>query len=86
VHRDRAIISGDWRAVAMHRYGKPFDQDQWQLFNIHNDPSESTDLSQKDPAKLKQMQDLWQQQAEQYGALPLVQMPIEQQFADAFRD
>jgi arylsulfatase A-like enzyme len=83
---NRAMLFGDWRAVAMHKFGTSFDTDRWQLFNIKEDPSESTDLSKKFPAKLKELQDLWQQQAEQYGALPMIEMPIEKQFYDAFLD
>ena len=83
---NRAILAGDWRAVAMHKLGTPFDKDRWQIFNIREDPSESTDLSKKHPEKLKELQDLWQKEAEKYGALPLVESPLEKGFDDAFLD
>jgi arylsulfatase A-like enzyme len=83
---NRAILSGDWRAIAMHQYGTSFSQDRWQLFNVHEDPSESTDLSKSNPAKLKQLQQLWQKLAKTYGALPLLESPFGESFADAFID
>lgn len=83
---NRAILAGDWRAVAMHQYGTTFEKDRWQLFNVARDPSESTDLSQQNPHKLKELQQLWQTEAQKYGALPLMDAPIEKGFDDAFLD
>jgi arylsulfatase A-like enzyme len=83
---NRAILDGHWRAVAMHRPGTAFASDRWQLFNVREDPSESTDLSAKYPEKLRAMQGLWQTEAERYGALPLLESPLEQSFSDAFID
>lgn len=81
---NRAITDGNWRAVAMHEPGTPFSQDRWQLFNLANDPTEIHDLAQSDPAKLKEMQQLWERQAAKYGALPLTQSPFQRDFSDAF--
>ena len=83
---NRAITSGDWRAIAMHKPGTPFSSDQWQLFNLATDPSETHDLAKENSAKLKEMQTLWDCQASQYGALPLVESPFGRQseFSDAF--
>ncbi len=83
---NRAITSGDWRAIAMHKPGTPFSSDQWQLFDLATDPSETHDLAKENPAKLKEMQALWECQASQYGALPLVESPFGRQseFSDAF--
>lgn len=83
---NRALLAGDWRAIAMHQYGTPFEKDRWQLFNVNDDPSESTDLSKKNPAKLKELQDLWQKEAEKYGALPLIESQFSKGFLDAFLD
>jgi arylsulfatase A-like enzyme len=83
---NRAITSGNWRAVAMHKPGTPFSQDHWQLFNLADDPTEIHDLAQSDPAKLKEMQKLWESEAEKYGALPLTESPFGRAggFSDAF--
>lgn len=83
---NRAITSGSWRAVAMHKPGTPFSQDQWQLFNLTDDPTEIHDLAQKNPAKVGEMEQLWERQAEKYGALPLTESPFGRgpTFSDAF--
>ena len=83
---NRAITSGNWRAVAMHKPGTPFSQDQWQLFNLSDDPSETHDLAEQDPAKMKEMEQLWESQAEMYGGVPLVESPFGRgpTFSDAF--
>jgi arylsulfatase A-like enzyme len=81
---NRAITSGEWRAVAMHEPKTPFSQDRWQLFNLADDPTEIHDLSAQNPAKLKELQELWEGQAKEYGALPLVESPFVRDFSDAF--
>jgi arylsulfatase A-like enzyme len=72
---NRAITSGEWRAVAMHKPGTSFDNDQWHLFNMQADPSETLDYSKAKPAKLREMEALWRGEAEKYGDLPLVEAP-----------
>ena len=83
---NRAILSGAWRAIAMHRFGTPFESDTWQLFNVTTDPTESKNVAGRYPAKVQEMKQLWQQQAEQYGDLPLIDTPLSKAFADAFLD
>lgn len=41
---NRAITSGRWKAVAIHRFGTDFAQDKWQLFDTATDFSEAHDL------------------------------------------
>lgn len=83
---NRAITSGRWRAVSIHKPGNDFAKDLWQLFDIGADPTESTDLSAKMPARLKQMQELWRQEAAKYGDLPQKETPPGRvaEFTDAY--
>lgn len=67
----RAITSGNWRAVAMHKYGTDFAKDKWELFDISKDYSESTDLAARYPAKLEEMKALWWREARKYSTPPL---------------
>lgn len=69
---NRAITSGHWRAVAVHRQGAPFSKDRWKLFDLANDPTETRNLAKQDPEKLEQMRALWWQQARKFGGLPLM--------------
>ena len=84
---NRAITDGEWRAVSFHKPGTSFDTDQWVLFNTAADPSESTDVSAANAARLKRMQALWEEEAKRYGDLPLAEAPASraQGFADEFK-
>jgi arylsulfatase A-like enzyme len=48
-----AVRQGDWKLL------KPSIDDQPKLFNLANDPGEKHDLAAKDPAKVKELQKLW---------------------------
>ena len=43
----------------------------WELYNVASDPTESEDLAQKMPGKLKEMQDLFYAEAKKHDVLPL---------------
>jgi arylsulfatase len=59
----------------MHVPGTSFERDRWELYNVENDFSESTDLAANNPAKLEELQKLWWSEAAKYGALPLLEAP-----------
>jgi len=44
---------------------------KWELYNVQEDPTEFSDLADKMPAKLKEMQDLFYSEAKKYDVLPL---------------
>jgi arylsulfatase len=43
----------------------------WQLFHVEIDPAEAQDVAADHPEKLKEMIDLWWQEAEKYNVLPI---------------
>ncbi len=49
----------------------PAGSSQWELYDINTDWTQNTDLAAKNPEKLKQLQDLFWQQAGKYNVLPL---------------
>lgn len=55
----RAITDGPWRAVALHDCAQEFEKDQWLLFNVANDFTESHDLARERPEILARMKALW---------------------------
>lgn len=67
----RAIWKDGWKAVTHHRRGKDFEDDDWELYNLNDDFSESVNLAQQEPRKLDAMKALWWREAEQHGVLPL---------------
>ena len=47
------------------------DATGWELYHLAVDPAENHDLADEQPDKLREMIDLWYQQADEYGVLPL---------------
>ena len=81
----RALYHDGWKAVVFHPMmglgydgsdpTLPFDRDEWELYNIAADRSESTDLAQAHPEKLQEMIALWWKEAEAHRVLPLNNQP-----------
>jgi arylsulfatase len=81
----RGLWHNGWKAVTRHEGGVPFDEDRWELYNLAEDPSECNDLAEAMPEKLTEMIDLWWQEAEKEGVLPLDERMIEL-FGNRYRE
>ena len=74
---NRAIYHEGWLAGTIHREPWEFKpkgtllDDKWELYNTSNDFSLANDLAAKNPAKLKELQDLFLKEAVKYHVLPL---------------
>ena len=77
----RGIYHDGWKATTYHEAGRPFDEDTWGLYRLADDFSECHDLAAEHPEKLAELVDLWWQQAEEMGVLPLDDRTIELFFA-----
>lgn len=70
----RGIWKDGWKAAALHapltNKGN-FDKDEWELYNVAEDRSESKNLAKENPAKLKELIDAWFEEAEKNKVLPL---------------
>ena len=67
----RAIYHDGWKAFTSHKKGEPFENDQWFLYHVEEDFSETKNLANQYPKKLAELQKLWFKEAGKYGALPL---------------
>lgn len=67
----RGLWKDGWKAVAYHPPGTPFDADRWELFHLDADFSETEDLAERDPERLKALVEDWWAQAEAHQVLPL---------------
>jgi arylsulfatase A-like enzyme len=85
---NRAVYHDGWFAGTIHRAPwemKPraaLDKDAWELYDTRNDFSLSNDLAAKNPAKLKEMQELFMQEAEKYNVLPIDDRALERTNAE----
>jgi len=85
---NRAIYKDGWVAAARrydpwdmaNLYKKMFDQgfekDKWELYNVAVDYSEANDLAAKYPARLKEMQALFDSEARRNSVYPMTPMPF----------
>ncbi len=79
----RAIYADGWKAVTNHvnqltanerdliEGSHNFNDDQWQLFHLENDFTESRDLAAEQPEKLAELVALWDAEAERNQVLPI---------------
>lgn len=76
---NRAIWKDGWKAVSLH--GKrmpwdvnsitPFEEDEWELYHVAEDFSESTNLAEQNPQKLEELQKTFDEEAWKYNVYPL---------------
>jgi arylsulfatase len=76
---NRAIWVDGWKAVALH--GKrmpwnvnvviPFENDEWELYHVAEDFSESTNLAKENPEKLAELIKIFDEEAWKYNVYPL---------------
>jgi arylsulfatase A-like enzyme len=81
----RAVYHDGWKAVVFHPMPlaaydgsdplRPFDEDEWELYHLAEDFSESVDLAGKYPEKLAELIELWWTEAERNQVLPLTNHP-----------
>ena len=67
----RGIWVDGWKAVTVHRQGQPYNDEEWELYNLREDFSEWNNFAEKYPDKLRKLIDLWWVEAGKYGVLPL---------------
>ena len=51
--------------------GRNFDDDRWELYHLDNDFSESSDLADEHPERLRELVDLWWDEARKHNVLPI---------------
>jgi len=55
---------------------RSYEDDDWELYHVAEDFSETRDLAAEHPEKLAELVDIWWREAERYNVLPLTNMPI----------
>jgi hypothetical protein len=80
---NRGVYHDGWFAGTIHRAAwepaprAKLKNDKWELYNVDGDFSLANDLAAKEPAKLKEMQDLFLSEAIKYVVLPIDDRGIE---------
>jgi arylsulfatase A-like enzyme len=76
---NRGIWHDGWKAVTEHgpiSGLSNFDNDRWQLFHTDVDRSEAHDVAAQHPEKVKELVDLWFEEAKANNVLPLNDMQV----------
>ena len=76
---NRGIYSEGWYANTVPPHGPwvlnaplpPIADYKWELYNLNDDYSQNNNLAAKNPKKLKEMQDIFDQEAKKYNVYPL---------------
>lgn len=68
----RGIYHQGWKAVTRHVVGTLFEEEEWELYNLEEDFSESNNLASEYPDKLNEMVQRWWVEAAKHGVLPLM--------------
>jgi arylsulfatase len=82
----RAMYHDGWKAVVFHplpviRYtehddpNRSFEADDWELYHVAEDFSETRDLAVERPEKLTELVNLWWAEAERFNVLPVTNQP-----------
>lgn len=73
----RALVSDGWKAVCKHTPKADYDTEPWELYDLRVDMSECNDLAYDLPEKLRELIDLWWQEAQRHEVLPLDDRGVE---------
>jgi arylsulfatase A-like enzyme len=76
---NRAIWVDGWKAVTLHAKRMPwdvnvvlpFDNDEWELYNVAEDFSEAHNLAEEHPEKLAELIEIFDEEAWKYNVYPL---------------
>ena len=76
---NRAIWVDGWKAVTLHANRMPwdvnvvlpFENDEWELYHVAEDFSESTNLAAENPEKLQELIEIFDEEAWKYNVYPL---------------
>ena len=67
----RSLWCDGWKAVTRHEFDDDYDRENWELYHLDQDFSESKNLATSEPDRLRRMIDLWWVEAGRNGVLPL---------------
>lgn len=67
----RGYYRDGWEVVTLHQPLTPFDDGEWELYDLNTDPTELADLSEQHPEIRRELADSWEQAAQRYQVYPL---------------
>ncbi len=68
---NRSFYRDGWKLVALHQRGAPYEDGEWELYEIESDPTEVVDLAGDRPDKVRELADRWEAAASDNQVFPL---------------
>lgn len=68
---NRGYYRDGWNAVTLHQRGEPYGDEEWELYDLRDDPTELHDLAGEHPEKLRELADAWERAALDNQVYPL---------------
>lgn len=68
---NRGFYRDGWKIITNHTPGTPFDDGEWELYDVRTDPNELHNLADDEPGLLKELADAWEQAAWANSVFPL---------------
>jgi arylsulfatase A-like enzyme len=68
---NRSFYRDGWKLVALHPRGAPYDDSEWELYDVSSDPTETRDLAPARPDKVRELSEAWEQSAAANLVFPL---------------
>lgn len=68
---NRSFYREGWKLVAIHPRGAPYDDSEWELYDIVADPTETVDQAAARPDKVRELADAWEDSAWENLVFPL---------------
>ncbi len=68
---NRGYVAGTWKIVSLQPQGKAIDLDNWMLFDLATDPTETRDLAREQPERLASLVTAFDREAYANYAYPL---------------
>jgi arylsulfatase len=66
-HRGRAFVrQGDWKILTLNG---PFDESNFELYNVADDPDETENLREAEPEKFAELLEIWREKRLEYGII-----------------
>ncbi|PPK62576.1 arylsulfatase [Actinokineospora auranticolor] len=68
---NRGYYADGWKIVTRHIPGTPYDDSEWELYHVAEDPTETTDVAAANPEKLAELAAAWEKAAWNNAVFPL---------------
>jgi arylsulfatase len=67
----RGLYRDGWELVTLHQPLTPFDDAEWELYDLHADPTELRNLAAEEPERVREMAAAWEELAWESYVYPL---------------